>query len=418
MATATVDFTAADAGMQASDTGQPTDLGQSAADTSVQSAQDVQVDGRRGPTDIRTAAKSIADAIADPSSDFAAKFPGQEKAVKSLADSYFRADAYAKVFPRVEEAAAAKQLIDAVGGIEGVTQIQTRLQQQDVMDGQLKTGDPAALDSAFKNFPEGMATLAPHYLDRLQQTNPQAFENTIAPHAISLFDKAGVLGHVAAMAAETDPARKSAMANELASWMKQQGDNVKNLRNAAPKSPVDDQLKQRMTAQEQRENEFFSKQVDLSVNNASAPQLTKIADQYAKTYKLNDIQKTRFASSLAQRVVHEMLADKTFKDQDSIRRNSKDVEKVASFRAAEFTRRLEDAAFKEAQELYGATSRPTNGTGEVKPAGPKSAPDGGPLLVSRAMTPADLDMRRDPNGYLFIANKGYRKDGTFVTWKE
>jgi hypothetical protein len=146
--------------------------------------------------------------------------------------------------------------------------------------------------------------------------------------------------------------------------------------------------------------------------------MAKVVDQYAKSHKLNDIQKNRFAASLAQRVVNEMLADESFKKQDGIRKASKDVDRVASFRASEFNRRLPDAAFKEAQELYGATTRPTATTGEVKPNQAKTAPGGGPLMVSRPMDIVDLDMRKDPDQLLFIQNKGYRKaDGMFVTWK-
>lgn len=413
MATATADFAAMDDGQQAADDGQQaTEVDQSTqVDTQQSEPADgqqtqVQLDGRKGPANVRGAVKAAAEAL-----------PEQAATIRQLGDAYFRADAYAKVFPKVEEAQAAKQLIEGVGGLDGITQIQQRQQQYDAQDNALKAGDPAALDAPFKEFPEGMAALAPHYLERLEKSNPEAYATTIAPHALGMLERAGVLGHVQQMAAETDPARKAQMANQLAEWVKSQGENVKQLRAAQPKNPMEGKLKEQQTALEQQQEQFFSKQVDTAVNSASAPELAKVVDQYAKTYKLNDVQKSRFGDSLAQRVVNEMLADDTFKKQDQLRRAAKDVQKVADFRAAEFQRRLSDAAFKEAQELYGATAKPSGGTGEIKPNTAKTAPGGGPLLVSRAMNIEDLDMRKDPNGYLFIANKGYRKDGTFVTWK-
>lgn len=409
MATATVDFTSMEEA--------PIDLG---TETTVETpggegaeppadgsgGEQPQVDGRRGPADVRGAVKAAAEAL-----------PEQAATIRKLGDAYFRADAYAKVFPKVEEAAAAKQLIDGVGGLDGITQIQQRMQSYDTQEAGLEAGNPEVLDSFFADFPEGAALLAPHYLDRLERINPEAYATTIAPHAMGLLDRAGLTNHIAQMAAETDPTRKSQMANQLAEWMKSQGENVKQLRTAQPKNPMEGKIKEQQTALEQQQDQFFTKQVDTAVNTAAAPELTKIADSYAKTYKLNDVQKARFTNSLTQRVVSEMLADDTFKKQDSLRRASKDVDKVASFRSTEFQRRLSDAAFKEAQELYGATQRPAGGTGEVKPNTARTAPGGGPLLVSRAMTPTDLDMSKDPNQYLFIANKGYRKDGTFVTWK-
>lgn len=412
MATFTADVAAIDDGSQVADDGQQSvDVVDTQIDAAEQSPEEVQQseqssDGRRGPANIRQSIKAASEAL-----------PEQAGTLKELGNAYFRAEAYSKVFPKVEEAQAAKQLIEGVGGIDGITTIQQRMQGYDAQEAGLEAGDPAVLDSFFKDYPEGAATLAPHYLDLLAKSNPDAFETTVAPHAISLLAKAGMVNHIAQMAAETDPARLQQMAKQANDWMKQQSDNIKQIQQAPKKDPREDQFKQRATEQDHREEQFFSSQVDTAVNAKSQGDVTKVVDQYAKTYKLNDVQKARFGTSLMTRVVQEMLADDTFKKQDGIRRTSKDIEKVASFRAAEFNRRLPDAAFKEAQELYGATARPAAKTGEVKPGQAKTAPGGGPLLVSRAMNIEDLDMRKDPDGYLFIANKGYRKDGTFVQWK-
>ncbi len=412
MATFTADMASMDE--QQVDAGQQTDVQvdqQSAGDagaTDEQQQQEQQpVDGRRGPANVREAVRLASQAV-----------PEQAEALKTLASSHFRAEAYAKVFPKVEEAQAAKTFIDTVGGIDGFATIQQRMEGYDQQEAGLQSGDPAVLDSFFQDYPEGAATLAPHYLERLGRSNPDALATTIAPYAMGMLTNAGIVNHIAQMASETDPARLKSMAAQAQEWFKSQTEALKNIRQQNPQNPMDAKLKEQQTALQQQQEEFFGKQVDAAVNTASSGDLSKVVDQYAKTYKLNDIQKARFGTSLATRVVQEMLADDTFKKQDQIRRASKDVQKVASFRAAEFTRRLDDAAFKESQELYGATTRPAQKTGEVKPNQPKTAPGGGPLLVSRAMDTADLDMSKDPHGYLFIGNKGYRKaDGMFVTWK-
>ena len=371
-----------------------------------QPGSEPQLDGRVGPRNYRNAAKLAAEAL-----------PEHAATIKEMADKAYTLAAHQQAFKTPQEATSAKELFDAVGGIDGVTQLQQRKQSYDAQDEGLKSGNPEVLDAAFKDFPEGMATLAPHYLDKLAKSNPEAFEATIAPHAMGMLDRAGIPSHIAQMMQETDPARLKNMVGQLDAWIKKNSETVKTMRPAAAQ-PQDGKFKEQQTKLQQDQEEFFGKQVDAAVNTASAPELSKIVDQYAKTYKLNDVQKARFGTSLATRIVQEMLADDTFKKQDQLRRNSKDVEKVSSFRATEFQRRLSDAAFKEAQELYGATQRPQNGTGEVKPGGPKAAPGGGPLMVSRALDTADLDMSKDPNGYLFIANKGYRKaDGAFVTWR-
>ena len=171
MATSAIDLGSMD-GTQTADTGQTTDVDQSqvTSDDGSQQQQDgqqtqdqVQADGRRGPADVRGAVKAAAEAL-----------PEQAATIKRLGDAYFRSEAYAKVFPKVEEAAAAKQLIDGVGGLDGITQIQQRMQSYDAQEAGLEAGDPSVLDSFFNDFPEGAATLAPHYLDRLERSNPEA----------------------------------------------------------------------------------------------------------------------------------------------------------------------------------------------------------------------------------------------------
>lgn len=428
MAIFTADMAAVDDGQQqqVDTTIDAGDQGQQVTGDEGQQQQVPNVDGRRGPMDIRTAAKSIAEALADPTNDLAAKFPGQEKAVKAITDGYFRADAYANVFPKVEDAQAAKTLFDGVGGVEGVSKLMERGQQYDAQDEGLRSGDPAVLDQAFKDFPEGMATLAPHYLDRLAKSNPEAFENTMAPHAMGLLDRAGIPAHIAEMSqrmdGETDAqyfGRLQRAAGQLNQWVKKNSETIKQTRQQAV-APQDTKFKEQQTKLHQEQDAFFVKQVDDSMSSAVRPDLTKVVDQYAKTHGLNEVQTAQFGNSLAQRMVDEMVADATFRQQDDIRKRSKDVAKVAEFRASEFKRRLDDTAFKhwnETKALYGKTTAAQR-TGEVKPGGAKSAPGGGPLMVSRALDTADLDMTKDPNGYLFIANKGYRKaDGAFVTWK-
>lgn len=367
------------------------------------------VDGRRGPLNYRTAAKAALEAVA----------PEHQAAIKELTSKAFTADDYIKVFPKPADAQAAKTFIDTVGGIDGFGAIQQRLQGYDTQEAGLESGDPAVLDSFFTDYPEGAAALAPHYLDKLAKANPEAFNDTIAPHALGMLEKAGILNHVATMAAETDPARQKQMIGQLAEWMKQQKQAVGQMQTKPAVNPENSRLKEQQTKLQTQQDEFFQKQVDTEVNSKASGEVSKVVEQYAKSYKLNDVQKNRFATAVASCVVNEMLADDTFKKQDAIRKSAKtrDVANVASFRASEFLRRLPDVAFKEAQEWWGANKGVTQQTGVVKPGQAKTAPGGGPLLVSRAPEISELDMAKDPRQLLYIQNRGYRKDGTFVTWK-
>jgi hypothetical protein len=70
-------------------------------------------------------------------------------------------------------------------GPEALTAIQEELAAIEETDALLAAGDPKAFDSLGEGFNEGLAKLAPAYLERIQKTDPEAYERAIMPHLAS-----------------------------------------------------------------------------------------------------------------------------------------------------------------------------------------------------------------------------------------
>jgi hypothetical protein len=393
----------------------------SSAETGLENQDSQQQPPPVGETPEEVTGKAIRDAIRRLSQ----QSPADAKLLKQLADTHFReATGWKGAFQTPQEAAQAKSIIESAGGIEGIAQAQTRLQAYDQQETGLESGDPAVLDSFFEDFPQGAAALAPHYLEKLDSLNPQALQAAVGPYAVSMLQQSGVVAHVDAMAAETDPARLAQMAKQLAEHLKGQVRNAQavrqNMRPAA--DPRTDKLKAKETELQQREEKIFSDGVASHVNATIAQPFSAVVDQYAKQYKLNDTQKAHYRESLEQAVIKQMNGDKTYTDQVDLRKAQKNrtPDGIGTFIAGEFTGRAKDMAFEVAKAIYGApkgTPGPVPGTGQVKAGQPQTAPGGGPLRISARPADSQLDLNRPNADLLLIKGQGYLKDGRLVSWR-
>ena len=409
------------------DTGAETNANETQADSQQeqQSTGEIQPgnqDGQQGATE--TAETLSGKAIRDAVRALSQQSPEHSKVLKQLADTHFRVEtAYKQAFPTPQEALSAKQLIEGIGGVEGASQLTQRIAAYDQQDAGLKTGDPGVLEALFKDFPEGAAALAPHYLDKLSATNPQAFAATIAPHAVQMLVNANVGGHLDAILNETDPARAKALVGQLNDWFKVQSQNIQQQLQNGNRASGDDPNKARAAELDQREQQIFSDAVSVKVNSAVGPVLTAAVEKYAKQYKLNDTQKAHYQESLQNAVINEMNADKTYQQQVDLRKANKarTHDTVASYISGEFNRRINDRAFDVAKGIYGAPRSGAvadAGTGVVKAGSAKTGPNGGPLMISARPSDAQLDLNRPDADILMIKGQGYLKDGRFVTWRK
>jgi hypothetical protein len=363
--------------------------------------------------------KSIRDAV----KQLAAANPAHAKILRQLADTHFReATGWKGAFETPQKAAEAKSIIESAGGIEGISQATQRLQTYDMQDAGLKEGNPEVLDAMFKDFPEGAAALAPHYLERLQKMNPEAYGAAVGPHAVQMLKDAQIPQFVQGLLAETDPARIKAGLTTMDNWLKGQMQNADAVKNTAKPAPGTDKLKERETQLNQREEGIFRSAVQTKVNDSIQAPMKSLVDQYVKANGWNEKQAAYYRTALENAVIEEMNGDNGYKQQIDLRFANKQRthDTVATYAAGEFSRRAKDKALevsKECKNLFGSSGKSTaTGTGAVKPGQPKTAPGGGPLQVSSIPTNEQLDTSRPDFTEMRIKGQGYLKNGMFVSW--
>lgn len=388
--------------------------GGSGGERSSQQNDGEKIAGRRGPANMRNSIKAAAEAL-----------PDQAQHFKELGAAYFREQAYKQAFPTPQEAAGAKQLIESVGGIDGIAILQQRDAMYQQQDEFFKNGNPEILDDFFQDFPEGAAALAPHYLERLSKVNPEAFSAAVVPYAMGMLQSVGFGDYLKTITAETDPARAKALVQQLSQWFTSEQGKVQQLRQAQPKNPGEDRVKQQQTELEQQREQLFKERVDEKISSSVDGQLNKVVDQFAKKNRWNDDQKQEFRNRLLQDVAAQMDKDDTYKKQANLRYSNKSRthDSVASYIAGEFVRRMNDrdgalATESKVNKLFGRSATAAKpGTGVVKAGQPKTSPGGGPVRTSGEPSHDQIDWSHKDAELWFIANKARLKNGRIVTWK-
>lgn len=142
--------------------------------------------------------------------------------IKFLYDTSGKARGYEQQFPTVREAREVRALLEAVGGREGVQQMQATLSEIEKVDQALAAGDPSVADRMWDEAPDGMPKLMPALLDKFAQTKPREYEKFIAPRSIDYLDQAGFPKEFDRMvkfydAGKTEEAQ--AIRNELIQWV-------------------------------------------------------------------------------------------------------------------------------------------------------------------------------------------------------
>jgi len=116
--------------------------------------------------------------------------PEAAKFAKQARDNHARLFALTQLEPKGIDGVREKYaLLDGLvrgeaKGVDALTSIQEELAAVEEVDNLLAAGDPRAFDALGEDFNQGLAKLAPAYLERVQKSDPAAFEAAVMPHVV------------------------------------------------------------------------------------------------------------------------------------------------------------------------------------------------------------------------------------------
>lgn len=107
--------------------------------------------------------------------------PEGAKLHRALQDGYFRAAEYTKLFSNIDEARTLKTHFEALGGFDGLTELQTLQSDVAELDRKVAEGNPDVINAMAEESPEGFKKLVPAALDTLYRVDPHAYNELLLP---------------------------------------------------------------------------------------------------------------------------------------------------------------------------------------------------------------------------------------------
>jgi hypothetical protein len=357
-----------------------------------------------------TSLKAIRDAV----KAFESTNPEHAKALKSLLDNEGRIRAYQETYPDVETARSVKAAIEAVGGLEGITELSRLRDAVEETDSMIEAGDPEVIERIFSDAKEGGVKLLPHYMNRVEKENPQAFGESIRPHLVRSLEAANFLGAVNSLSRLiADKPEAKEIVDSMVAWFNGEKQKAEKS-NLDALQPERNKLKDewgKVTTEKQR---IFEEDVNRDVK----PVLNQTFSQHMRSYLQNDTRPDAAKQDIARAWLRE-LGEAMKNDQKQIAQmmKSKNPNKQAVVNFAKT--RIAAVAKGVTDKIVAQYKLTPNGKPAAKPK-PGEQPTVSTTAIKVTQKPSDeqIDWDKDPDRMLFITGKAYLKgSGKLVKWR-
>jgi hypothetical protein len=330
--------------------------------------------------------------------------PNVLKYVKTAYDSYGRMEALRQLDPKgIDGVRETYSLIQAAGGPQAITEMQQKISESEAQNALIASGDPKAFDALGEDFNEGLAKLAPHYLDRLMKISPEAYSNALLPHLMTSLTRSELVPVLDAMIEDiqnsgydekTKLARLSQHLTKASQWFNQQQQRAGQLKQAPAADPNADKFQQeRSEFEKQKTEHFWSTQVSPDVARFENDTLERLFKPYQDRLKLNDQAKAALFSDFKRGLSEAGQKDENYKRQMGLYRASKtpDAQAIKSFvqtNISKYAKQVVDAATSSRYGNY-LNARPGPRPGQARAAASSGA--SAPTIVMTKPSTTEID---------------------------
>lgn len=338
------------------------------------------------------------------------------KLIKHIRDTYMRESAYNEIGD-INSVRGLKSQLEAIGGPEGLADLQATVASVEETDALLEAGDPQILDQIFEDARDGAIKLAPHYIDRIQKLDPQAFERMMLPHIVNYLKQnnfENAIAYMGRLVGENAEAKK--WTDQTLQWFNNIARQSENFRTDTL-SPERDQLKQERQTLIQERDKMFMESIQGEVLNHTNTELSKKLQPFQNALKgLSELQRRDIANSVYGEIERAINADRSFNSQLEAMKASKRRDRAGIVRFINTkVSSIADEAVKKIASGYGLK------VGGVAPKGTKpQAPSGrgtlqNPILVKEHPGTENIDHDKTTEDMIY---KGIYtlKNGRVVKW--
>lgn len=306
-------------------------------------------------------------------------------------------------------------------GSEALTAMQQELAGVEEVDSLLAAGDPRAFEALGEDFNQGLAKLAPAYLDRIQKSDPAAYDAAVLPHFVGMLAASDLVKEYNALVdvlnSENDPRfddktkMKFAMTQlgKMGQWLNTQQQKAGEIKPAS--GPGDkEQGDPRADLEKERRELHWERHIYPSAGKAVEDKFNELLAPYQKRLHLSQRQRDAAFADFKSKNTKLCDADGDYNRQRNNYRAQKspDPKAVMNMIRAQLTKTAQNAFDEVKAERWEAF---LNGTPKPKPAGaangkPVTATGPNVQIVSVKPAMSEIDHRATPIDWL--AKKQYR----------
>ncbi len=273
--------------------------------------------------------------------------PANAKFARALKDVFGQQFAFKKEFQGgLDEARGMKALVDSVihtdpergelKGAEAIAALQDTVREYAEIDELLAQGDPKALESLDDSFNGGLAKLAPAILERVEQSDSEAYAAAVLPHFVKALAQSELVSNFNGLvdvlneappswltseqktAWAADQQRKVvALAGNMGRWLNAQADKAKQMpQNGAAKS-VDSAGKRTAPTEEEawrkeQQEHHWNANISPKLDAHAAAEFTKLFQPYAKRLNLDTMTTNALKMEFSKRVAATAAKDAAY----------------------------------------------------------------------------------------------------------
>ena len=245
-------------------------------------------------------------------------YPDRADMLTKLRDNYARYQALQEVAPKgLDDVRAWKSTIDAVGGPEAAAEMMQRVASMEQIDSKIEAGDFSVIGELPENLQKGFYQMLPDALSDLAEKNPQAFQDTVAPHFQKALADTGMGDHLRKMyaaAGDNEPLKE--LIKQQFDWFQQQTSGAGKMP-AGQKTvnPEVARLQAQVDASRKAEDDRFVSGITDTTNKYVGESFDTEAKVYLKQLNLTDAQKSDLAESFNAKLVDKLGSDVAFQKQ-------------------------------------------------------------------------------------------------------
>lgn len=339
-------------------------------------------------------------------------------AFKIAKGAIFGLKAYQQVHPTVDAARADRELVQSIGGQEGITRLQEDASVFATASDQFLKGDPAFVADLFAEDPIAAALHVAPMLENFQKHDQEGYNSTIARIFNKELTSVGMGPGVDSLV-EAIKAKNFDLALRIASDIKQWKEDITGVATKAEDPRVKTLLAERAKARETEQGAVREKFLN-TYKTESIQEVGKSAEKafesYFRNFRGDDKDKKRLINDALKIANEDVVADTVFQTQRNKHLQVGNSAAAKQLTVARYDRAIPDAVARIAR-LYGLKTTPAQSKGTQQQQQTKGQPQvaQGWTRVNARPNGLDIDRGRTTND-MILSGKAIMKDGKKLDW--